>query len=724
MTTDRATSLTFIKRLTGRYDLLCLIMFGLVALVYFARLPIFRLDTDLWYHLNSGRYILTNGSLPHESFFSFVSPPRQYADYYWLFQAIVFKIYTLAGYYGLVALRGLLYLGLTTVITTFLIGKESDAEASRLYRTALIILYSFFFISRAMNLRPHMMSYIIIVLFLLVIERGEKAVVVLPLLSLLWMNVHGIEYPVMILIVGAYVIEYFLRRIGKAAPADQTSFRIIGPLALCLATVFITPNGTELVHVPFITTKFAFQYINELHALTWQDLLNITLLPNILDSSAVFPLFLLVSLASFIAGLIQRRLRISHLILFIGGAYLLIQSKRFRCEYALLVLPMILSALSSPRGETQLHRPFAAALVLAILALTLTSFYSGRQILRKAYPFSPTALPVGVSRFLQSVNANGNVLSDANYGGYYQWMCSPRYKIYMDMEIPFLFHDDDFFIVSQIMQGNKTVFEKFIARYRPSFLAIPRDAGPAILKLIVEHPDFVQVFHDDVAVLFVNSGEHPEIASTYKLHHADMASVDRLRRVPPTPAEAEAMIAELTRLAEVFPDGARINEALAILYLLKNDPDKAAVCGERILHSAPELALGYNILGRCTLVQKKYREAAAYFRLALERAGNSERAAIDRNLATCYGNMGQWSDAYYAFAKTVDLFGAATPITDMEMLGSLALKADETDTAYLCFKYAYLKTPDEQREAKDRLRRKMASFDVFETDDLRDFLTN
>jgi hypothetical protein len=43
--------------------------------------------------------------------------------------------------------------------------------------------------------------------------RVAAALAALPVLAVLWVNLHGIEYPVMLLILGAYLFEWGLARI-------------------------------------------------------------------------------------------------------------------------------------------------------------------------------------------------------------------------------------------------------------------------------------------------------------------------------------------------------------------------------------------------------------------------------------------------------------------------------------------------------------------------------
>ena len=90
--------------------MLLALVVGVLTVVHLAAWPILVQDTDIWYHLNSGRYLWTHLALPHDSFFSFVNPPRPLVDYYWLFQATVYGLFSQFGYYGLIALRAALLL--------------------------------------------------------------------------------------------------------------------------------------------------------------------------------------------------------------------------------------------------------------------------------------------------------------------------------------------------------------------------------------------------------------------------------------------------------------------------------------------------------------------------------------------------------------------------------------------------------------------------------------
>ena len=103
------------------YPVSLIVLFFLILIGYFAAWPIVMTDTDLWYHLSGGRYFWQTGTIAHDAFFSYITPSKYWYNYYWLFQAVVYKIFEWTDYYGLIALRCLLYF-LTALFICFSFG--------------------------------------------------------------------------------------------------------------------------------------------------------------------------------------------------------------------------------------------------------------------------------------------------------------------------------------------------------------------------------------------------------------------------------------------------------------------------------------------------------------------------------------------------------------------------------------------------------------------------
>jgi len=103
------------------------IMYGSLALLFLGGLLSFlgwpisgSGDTDLWYHLNSGRYFFSHYQIADHGFFSFYGHERSWANYYWFYQLVVYQVFSLLGYSGLIAFRSVIYI-VTILFAAFLL---------------------------------------------------------------------------------------------------------------------------------------------------------------------------------------------------------------------------------------------------------------------------------------------------------------------------------------------------------------------------------------------------------------------------------------------------------------------------------------------------------------------------------------------------------------------------------------------------------------------------
>ncbi|MBF0320113.1 MAG: hypothetical protein HQL01_09980 [Nitrospirae bacterium] len=280
----------------SKYYYIILIGLLLLTIIYvFMSLPLQIGDTDIWYHLSGGRYFSTHGHPTYNSYFSFIQPERLRSNYYWLFQVIVYKIYLFSGERGLIAFRTLEFIFTLSLILFFLYKKQ---RKNAYYITFVIILYAIVLMPRFANLRPHVFSYTIIALFICILELYPRKTFVLPVLALLWSNAHGIEFPVMLLIIIAYYAEPFLLRMWPGLFRDSQGTVVTLPLLISMAMIYVTPNGLGLLEVPFISTDFASTYISELRPPSIRDLFSLyvsPLNPNLTMFSGIIILMAFIS---------------------------------------------------------------------------------------------------------------------------------------------------------------------------------------------------------------------------------------------------------------------------------------------------------------------------------------------------------------------------------------------------------------------------------------------
>src|SRR5262249_41013969 len=191
-----------------------------------------------------------------------VQPPPVWLDYYWLSQVLLYGIHSLTGYVGMVAVRAIAAIGVSGFVLLLLRhGRKRDEGWG--YTALVFTLTSLFLIGRLTMVRPCILSYWLIAVFAYLLE-SRRALWSLPLLALVWVNLHGIEYPVMWLLLGAYLGEWALARLGWLTHVQAPAWPAFAVVGLALATVFVTPNGLSLLSGPFQPLGFAAQYIDEL----------------------------------------------------------------------------------------------------------------------------------------------------------------------------------------------------------------------------------------------------------------------------------------------------------------------------------------------------------------------------------------------------------------------------------------------------------------------------
>lgn len=702
-----------------KYFLFSLIsIFFLILIWYFITWPIVGYDTDLWYHLSGGRYFWQNGTIATDAFFSYVSPPKSWYDYYWLFQVLVYKLYQWTGYQGLVGLRCFLYFLTTLFICLFFLNRGQ-------YRTKQVISLFFFtcypiaLVFRELLVRPHLFSYLFIVVFLYILERKRDKIWLLPILGILWCNIHGIEYPVMIIIVFAYLAEMYYQDFKKEAhhPADSKSTKWL--LILTIYTVFFTPHVFELIKTPFNISYgnalYQQLYVSELIPIDFRNIFTFSVLPfsNLIVTFQHF--LVLASMGFFLFCLWKRSLRISHLIIFSSSLLLLIKYNRFIYEFILLSIPLVrygLALMIKPCDETRAGFFFRAAPILMILVLIVIPWltYASQFRSRPEYPFTQFNLPTGVTAFLNSLDAGGAILNEPNTGGYMQWALNKKYKIFMDMQLA-IFNDRDFAYVNSALH-DENAFRMFCRKYDPSFLSV--SLGRYQFKdLIEKFPEFKPVFFDDKEVLYVNARHFPRIAAAYELGQIDPFEVNHIQYEKEARDRLSRIFAEAMKMRNVYPDGVVTNTIIANILIVNKEYEKALPYGEQVISRYPDFGAGYALKADALFGLGRFREAAACYRAAIATGKVSQITTrnVYRNLHVCYIRLKEYKKAYQALAKYVNPFNLSSDYKDIYELGMAAAAAGKLRDGINFLKIAEMKLPPNDAEYSKKIKENLRMLD-------------
>jgi hypothetical protein len=157
-------------------------------------------DSDCWWHLATGRWIIENRSLPHvdpfdctSALFGASGQVRYQLTQYWLAQTSLYLSFLAAGLKGVVLLRGAVFTALFVCLYRLL--RRSGAGVLLSALLVALAAQAIVFELRYIHARPQMWSSLFFVALLLLLEHlrsGEKwARFVLPPFLLLWANLHG-----------------------------------------------------------------------------------------------------------------------------------------------------------------------------------------------------------------------------------------------------------------------------------------------------------------------------------------------------------------------------------------------------------------------------------------------------------------------------------------------------------------------------------------------------
>lgn len=318
------------------------VLFGCVLAWAFLAMCFPLSDTDFWWHLKTGEWILAGNGIPSVDLYTFTDFDKPWIDLHWGFQVIIALVYRL----GSVPLVTLFKAAVMTVCIAIAWLAGGCHLAS--WKKAAIWLLPLICITGRANERPEMLTMVFLATWLLIASRAEqepKWIRWLPLVQLIWVNCHALF--VLGLVVGlCYGIDATVRQVAKGrfglpVPGDRLSLKNLWLFGLLsLVACFLNPYFEQGVLFPLVLYRkfsvekaFYSQNIGE-----FQPPINFVL-ANGLTNLYVIAEFgaWLVAAFSFVWLLAtQRRWSLFRLMLFAGFSHLAWQASRNTNIFALV----------------------------------------------------------------------------------------------------------------------------------------------------------------------------------------------------------------------------------------------------------------------------------------------------------------------------------------------------------------------------------------------------
>jgi len=146
-------------------------------------------DSDIWWHLRGGQWILENGRVPGLDPFTFGSSDKLWVDIHWSYEVILALAYRAGGVGALVLLGATVGAAAFLAVVTARRGDWPVAVTVLCWMPALILL------SFRLDPRPEIFSLLYLGCYLAVLWRADERPSILwllPVLQVLWTNVQGL----------------------------------------------------------------------------------------------------------------------------------------------------------------------------------------------------------------------------------------------------------------------------------------------------------------------------------------------------------------------------------------------------------------------------------------------------------------------------------------------------------------------------------------------------
>jgi hypothetical protein len=465
-----------------------LLSFALLLVIFALCVPSIP-SADMWWHLSTGQYILHTHSIPHTDPFSSTFAGKPWTTHEWLSDVLFYYVYSMAGSPGLLCFCG----AILALAFWFAFRSMHVSLLSRLLALGLGIWAA----RPSFSVRPHVFTLLLAALFLFFLRRfiahgRYRELFALPVLSVLWVNLHGayILGPALIVLFLLGTFADWSWRLHDAAEAKRRLLGLALALLACLALVPLNANGFSMYSYPFETLRSSAMQSG---IMEWRS-------PDF-HMAIFYPFAALLFLTVAAFALAPSRPRPSEVLLFGFFGLAALHSMRNLPIFVLVAFPLLAAYVAIPvrLPWSFPSLPLLLRRTLAVCVLILAAVISSNTVanhLSDEVSLEQSLFPFKAAAFLDENRLPAPIFNSYDFGGYLIWKLYPRYTVYIDGRADL--YGDAF-------------LENFIHLYQVD--VDPRPALAGIRTVILEprcalanflrsQQDWHRVYEDRVAVVF------------------------------------------------------------------------------------------------------------------------------------------------------------------------------------------------------------------------------
>ena len=467
-------------------------------------------DNDTWWHMATGRLILQRAELQFSDPFSHTRLGAPWINYSWLSDVLLYAVYALAGWAGL----SLMVAGVVTLAFWLVYRQSADYPFLR----AFGVIWGAITSSLVWAARPHLLCFVWIALVAYLLDRYKRhngrLLPWLPLIMLVWANMHGGYYSVGLILMLCYLIGEALNRLSghevdPVLSAPRWRHLLLVTL-LCILVIGINPNTWQLWAYPFRTVGIGVlrDFIQEWQSpdfhLIWQQ-----------------PFLLLLFLIGLGLARCGRVADFTDLMLCLVWAAWALFAARNIAVFALVSVPILVRYLGLAwerqrliwqqagrfqTGLTRASRPLTPSNLTAACNGLLLIVVSLAALVRIVSTLTPAALdqavhehlPVKAVTYVQAQRPAGPLFNSYNWGGYIMFKLWPDYPVFVDGRTDL--YEDAFLRQYLRIHLAEEGWSDLLLKYGIHLVLVESDSPLA--RALRQQPSWQEAYRDGVAAVF------------------------------------------------------------------------------------------------------------------------------------------------------------------------------------------------------------------------------
>lgn len=449
---------------------------------------------DLGRHIKLGEIIVQTKSVPKINLFSFTNPNFPFLNHHWLSEVVFFLFQKWAGLTSLVILKTCV-IGLALIIAI--------AASQSLWTFAAGLILSPFILYRA-DIRPEIFGFLFFSLLLLQlkkIKKGRSLSLFLPLIFLLWVNIHI-----------SFVFGLFLLGITFLV-ADKSKLNIV-IVVLSFLCLFINPNGVRGVLAPFtIFNNYGYSIVENQ---------NMFFLQSRTSDIFIKGFFLLLPIViGAVYFLFRKKDYIGSLLLSIFTLLSLFQVRHFPF-FVITTLVFIPDALKSLGARLSLTTKTLLCYLCIVLLFCGIIFFGSNMFfetfdINKTFGTDFTLADKKIFIYLKQNPPKGNIFNNFDIGSYLIYGLYPEKKVFVDGR-PEAYPASFFQNIYIPIEENEKDQEKYFKQYNIHTILVSHTDqtpwGQTFLARTAQDERWKMTYVDSTFVIFTDTTDAVDIRTT------------------------------------------------------------------------------------------------------------------------------------------------------------------------------------------------------------------